>query len=52
MVKFGKPPIVPAIDEIRRDYPDWIIAVLAPYPSLTLALRIDGIRNELPHERS
>jgi predicted O-methyltransferase YrrM len=39
MVKHGKPPIVPAIDEIRRAHPDWTIVVLAPYPSLTVAVR-------------
>ncbi|HLX81359.1 MAG TPA: class I SAM-dependent methyltransferase [Burkholderiales bacterium] len=39
MVKHGKSPIVPAIDEIRRAYSDWTIAVLAPFPSLTVAVR-------------
>ena len=39
MVKHGKSPIVPAIDEIRRAHPEWTIVVLAPYPSLTVAVR-------------
>ena len=39
MLKYRKPPILPAIDEIRRDHPEWSIAVLAPYPSLTVAVR-------------
>lgn len=39
MVKYGRSPIVPAIDELRRAYPDWTIVVLAPYPSLTVAVR-------------
>ena len=39
MEKYKKPLIVPAIDEIRREYPDWVVAVLAPFPSLTVAVR-------------
>lgn len=45
MVKYGKPPIVPAIDEIRRAYPDWTIVVLEPYPSLTVAVRSGSRQN-------
>ncbi len=45
MVKYGKPPIVPAIDEIRRAYPDWTIVVLEPYPSLTVAVRSASRQN-------
>jgi hypothetical protein len=40
MTQYGKAPIVPAIEEIRRAYPDWTIAVLAPFPSLTMAMRV------------
>lgn len=39
MIKHGKAPIVPAIDEIRRAHPEWSLFVLAPYPSLTVAVR-------------
>ena len=46
MVRYGKPPIVPAIDDIRRAHPEWSIAVLEPYPSLTVAVRSDGSRLE------
>lgn len=45
MVKYGRSPIVPAIDEIRRSYPDWTIVVLEPYPSLTVAVRTTSIQN-------
>lgn len=45
MVKYGKSPIVPAIDEIRRAYPDWTIVVLEPYPSLTVAVRSASRQN-------
>ncbi|OGA01872.1 MAG: hypothetical protein A3H35_14100 [Betaproteobacteria bacterium RIFCSPLOWO2_02_FULL_62_17] len=50
MVKYRKPPIVPAIDEIRRAYPDWNFVVLAPYPSLTIAVRTAPRKNCRPHE--
>ena len=43
MVKHGKSPILPAIAEIGRAYPAWTIAVLAPFPSLTIALRAKGM---------
>lgn len=45
MVKYGKTPIVPAIDEIRRAHPDWTIVVLEPYPSLTVAVRSASRQN-------
>jgi predicted O-methyltransferase YrrM len=39
MTRFGKAPIVPAIEAIRREHPQWLIAVLTPFPSLTVAIR-------------
>lgn len=39
MTRFNKPAIVPAIEEMREAHPEWTIAVLAPFPSLTVALR-------------
>ena len=38
MIKYEKPSIVQALDEIRADYPEWDILVIDPYPSLTIAL--------------
>ena len=35
----GKPPIVPAVDALASSHPGWRFAVLAPFPSITLALR-------------
>ena len=43
MVKYGKDPIAPEIDEFRRSNPDWIVVVLEPYPSLTVAIRRGGL---------
>jgi len=39
MLKYDKAPIAPVIDELERSCPEWEFAVLAPYPSLTLARR-------------
>lgn len=39
MAQFAKPPIVPAIEEMRHAHPEWEIGVLAPFPSLTVAVR-------------
>lgn len=39
MVKYRKAPISPVIDEIRNSCPDWNICVLAPFPSVTVAMR-------------
>lgn len=44
MKEYRKPPIAPAIEEIRLAYPEWTILVLTPFPSVTVALR----RNLLP----
>jgi hypothetical protein len=38
MIKYEKPSIVQALNEIRADYPEWDILVIDPYPSLTIAL--------------
>ncbi len=38
MIKYDKPSIVQALDEIRANYPEWDIYVIEPYPSLTIAL--------------
>lgn len=39
MIRYRRPPIAIAVTELQRDYPDWTIAVLEPYPSLTVAVR-------------
>jgi hypothetical protein len=39
MAQFDKAPIVPAIEEIRRSYPQWVLMVVTPFPSLTVAMR-------------
>ena len=39
MTQFNKPAIVPALEEMRGAHPEWTIAVLAPFPSLTVAIR-------------
>lgn len=39
MMQYGKPAIVPALADLRRDYPGWSISVLEPFPSLTVALK-------------
>lgn len=39
MIRYRKPPIVSALDEIRAKYRDWTISVLEPFPSLTVAAR-------------
>lgn len=40
MVRHRRPPIAAAVRDLRRRYADWKIAVLEPYPSLTIALRV------------
>jgi hypothetical protein len=40
MVRYQRPPIVAAINDLRRNFTDWKIAVLEPYPSLTVAVRV------------
>lgn len=40
MIKYEKPPIIKALDEIRIRYASWNIFVLDPYPSLTVAVRV------------
>ena len=42
MKTYGKPEIASALEEIRRTYTAWRIYVLRPFPSMTLALRIDA----------
>ena len=37
MRQFGKPPIVPAVHELQRAYPQWTFTVLRPFPSMTIA---------------
>lgn len=39
MLQYRKPAIVPALAGLRRDYPEWSISVLEPFPSLTVALK-------------
>jgi hypothetical protein len=39
MVRYGKPAIVPAIEEICAMYPDWKLHVLEPFPSITVAVK-------------
>jgi hypothetical protein len=37
MREFRKPPIAPAVHELRQAYPQWSFAVLSPFPSMTIA---------------
>ena len=37
MRDFDKPPIVPAVHELRRAYPGWSFTVLQPFPAMTIA---------------
>ena len=37
MREFDKPPIVPAVHELQRAYPQWSFTVLRPFPSMTIA---------------
>ena len=39
MARYRKSAIVPALEELRGTHPEWTFAVLAPFPSLTVALR-------------
>ncbi len=39
MIKYQKPPLVKALEELRRQYLDWQIFVFEPFPSLTMAIR-------------
>ena len=43
MREFGKPPIVPAVHELRRLYPQWSFSVLQPFPSMTIACKREAI---------
>ncbi|MDP2321431.1 MAG: class I SAM-dependent methyltransferase [Acidobacteriota bacterium] len=43
MLQYGKPAIVPALADLRRDYPEWSISVLEPFPSLTVALKTPAV---------
>ena len=48
MREYQKPPIVPAVHELQRSYPDWSFTVLQPFPSMTVACNraaIDGGRD-------
>ena len=40
MLKYQKPSITKALEEIRSQYPNWDIVVLEPFPSLTVAMRV------------
>jgi hypothetical protein len=45
MLRFDKPPIVPAVHELQQAYPEWSFTVLRPFPSMTIACNraaIDG----------
>jgi len=48
MTQFGKAPIVPALAEIERGHPQWKLAVLAPFPSVTVALRVQALDARMP----
>jgi hypothetical protein len=37
MREFKKPPLAPAVRELRRSYPQWSFTVLQPFPSMTIA---------------
>lgn len=37
MREYRKPPIVPALHELRLAYPEWSFTVLRPFPSMTIA---------------
>jgi hypothetical protein len=39
MARYRKSAIVPALAELRGAHPEWTFAVLAPFPSLTVAIR-------------
>ena len=39
MREYGKPPIAPAVHELRRAYPQWSFTVLQPFPSMTIACK-------------
>ncbi len=39
MIKYKKPSLTKAIEELRRQYRDWQIFVFEPFPSLTVAIR-------------
>jgi hypothetical protein len=43
MRQFGKPPIVSAVHELRRVYPQWSFTVLQPFPSMTIACKRPAI---------
>ena len=50
MIKYKKPSIVKALNEIRSAYPSWDIVVFDPYPSLTVALPVVCTSQELSEE--
>jgi predicted O-methyltransferase YrrM len=37
MREYGKPPIVPAVNELQQAHPEWSFTVLLPFPSMTIA---------------
>ena len=39
MVRYNRPKIQPAIEEIKIKYPSWAISTMKPWPSLTIAVR-------------
>jgi predicted O-methyltransferase YrrM len=43
MSAYAKRPIAPALDAIARSHRGWTFAVLAPFPSITVALRSSAI---------
>ena len=43
MRQYGKASIVPAINDLRRDYPGWSFTVLEPFPSLTIACNCNAL---------
>lgn len=48
MLEYRKPAIGPALDDLRRAYPEWSISVLEPFPSLTVALRRQPMTDHAP----
>lgn len=48
MLRYGKPAIGPALDDLRAAYPEWSISVLEPFPSLTVALRRQPMTDHAP----
>ncbi|MGZ5037447.1 MAG: class I SAM-dependent methyltransferase [Usitatibacter sp.] len=44
MLSHGKRPMAPVVEALRGAHPGWRFAVLAPYPSMTIALRAEACR--------